>query len=139
MGTEQVALALDQGGGQPVAAGTVEGGERGGEARRRHPGQRRGGDDLAPGGVRALERDLAETMTALDGSTQVRDGNFRTLPYVGVGSAGIALVLNEFRQQLRTELRTQAQRGRLTEGTVVLLKTRLADVRAELLREFADS
>jgi len=49
------------------------------------------------------------------------------------------LVLNEFRQQLRTELRTQAQRGRLTEGTVVLLKTRLADVRAELLREFADS
>jgi len=49
------------------------------------------------------------------------------------------LVLNEFRQQLRTELRTQAQRGRLTDGTVVLLKTRLADVRAELLREFADS
>jgi tRNA A-37 threonylcarbamoyl transferase component Bud32 len=48
-------------------------------------------------GVRALERDLAETMTALDGSTQVRDGRFRTLPYVGVGSAGIALVLNEFR------------------------------------------
>ncbi|WP_433269954.1 class III lanthionine synthetase LanKC [Actinosynnema sp. CS-041913] len=45
---------------------------------------------------RALERDLAECMTALDGSTQVRDGNFRTLPYVGVGSAGIALALNEF-------------------------------------------
>ncbi|WP_420803566.1 class III lanthionine synthetase LanKC [Saccharothrix deserti] len=48
-------------------------------------------------GVRALERDLAETTTALDGSTQVRDGNTRTLPYVGIGSAGIALVLNEFR------------------------------------------
>ncbi|MEU4744798.1 class III lanthionine synthetase LanKC [Actinosynnema sp. NPDC023658] len=48
-------------------------------------------------GVRALERDLAETMTALDGSTQVRDGNFRSLPYVGIGSAGIALVLNEYR------------------------------------------
>ncbi|MBB5957880.1 tRNA A-37 threonylcarbamoyl transferase component Bud32 [Saccharothrix tamanrassetensis] len=45
---------------------------------------------------RALERDLAECMTALDGSTQVRDGNFRTLPYVGIGSAGIALALNEF-------------------------------------------
>lgn len=45
---------------------------------------------------RALERDLAECDTALDGSTQVRDGNFRTLPYVGVGSAGIALVLKEF-------------------------------------------
>ncbi|GAA1301470.1 class III lanthionine synthetase LanKC [Saccharothrix xinjiangensis] len=48
-------------------------------------------------GVRALERDLAETMIALDGSTQVRDGNFRSLPYIGIGSAGIALVLNEFR------------------------------------------
>ncbi|XVS65959.1 class III lanthionine synthetase LanKC [Actinosynnema sp. CA-299493] len=48
-------------------------------------------------GVKALERDLAETMIALDGSTQVRDGTSRTLPYVGTGSAGIALVLNEFR------------------------------------------
>jgi serine/threonine protein kinase len=44
----------------------------------------------------ALERDLAETMIALDGSLQVRDGTFRTLPYVGIGGAGIALVLSEF-------------------------------------------
>ncbi|MET9231224.1 class III lanthionine synthetase LanKC [Lentzea sp. NPDC003310] len=45
---------------------------------------------------RALERDLAETMVALDGSLQVRDGTFRSLPYVGIGGAGIALVLTEF-------------------------------------------
>ena len=44
----------------------------------------------------ALERDLAETMIALDGSLQVRDGTFRSLPYVGIGGAGIALVLTEF-------------------------------------------
>ncbi|MFI6100295.1 class III lanthionine synthetase LanKC [Lentzea sp. NPDC051213] len=44
----------------------------------------------------ALERDLAETMIALDGSLQVRDGSLRTLPYVGIGGAGIALVLTEF-------------------------------------------
>jgi serine/threonine protein kinase len=44
----------------------------------------------------ALERDLSETMVALDGSRQVRDGTFRTLPYVGIGGAGIALVLTEF-------------------------------------------
>ena len=44
----------------------------------------------------ALERDLAETMIALDGSLQVRDGTLRTLPYVGIGGAGIALVLTEF-------------------------------------------
>lgn len=44
----------------------------------------------------ALERDLAEAMVALDGSLQVRDGTFRSLPYVGIGGAGIALVLTEF-------------------------------------------
>jgi tRNA A-37 threonylcarbamoyl transferase component Bud32 len=44
----------------------------------------------------ALDRDLAECMVALDGSTQVRDGGFRTLPYVEIGGAGIAMVLNEF-------------------------------------------
>lgn len=44
----------------------------------------------------ALERDLAETMVALDGSLQVRDGTFRSLPYVGIGGAGIAMVLTEF-------------------------------------------
>ena len=43
----------------------------------------------------ALERDLQECMTALDGSLQVQDGQVRSLPYVSVGSAGIALVLNE--------------------------------------------
>jgi serine/threonine protein kinase len=43
----------------------------------------------------ALDRDLQECMIALDGSTQVRDGTFRTLPYVEIGSAGIAVVLNE--------------------------------------------
>jgi hypothetical protein len=35
-------------------------------------------------------------MVALDGSLQVRDGTFRSLPYVGIGGAGIALVLTEF-------------------------------------------
>jgi hypothetical protein len=40
---------------------------------------------------RALERDLEECVRTDDGSLQVRDGT-RTLPYAGVGSAGIALV-----------------------------------------------
>jgi hypothetical protein len=44
----------------------------------------------------ALDRDLAECMVALDGSTQVRDGGYRTLPYVEVGGAGIAMVLNQY-------------------------------------------
>jgi serine/threonine protein kinase len=40
---------------------------------------------------RALRRDLDECVITDDGSLQVRDGT-RTLPYAGVGSAGIALV-----------------------------------------------
>jgi len=47
------------------------------------------------------------------------------------------LVLNEFRQQLRTELRTPAHRSRISDDTVALLRSRLADVRAEVLRELA--
>ena len=43
------------------------------------------------------------------------------------------LVLNEFRQQLRTDLRTQAHRGRVSSESIVLLKSRLADVRADVL------
>lgn len=43
------------------------------------------------------------------------------------------LVLNEFRQQLRVELRTQAHRARVSSATVELLRTRLAEVRAEVI------
>ena len=43
------------------------------------------------------------------------------------------LVINEFRQQLRTDLRTQAQQGGLSPESVVLLKSRLAQVRADVL------
>ncbi|ANZ40856.1 serine/threonine protein kinase [Lentzea guizhouensis] len=42
----------------------------------------------------AVARDLRECVSKEDGSLQVRDGR-RTLPYLSVGGAGIALVLNE--------------------------------------------
>ncbi|MBB5157699.1 class III lanthionine synthetase LanKC [Saccharopolyspora phatthalungensis] len=44
---------------------------------------------------RALLRDLDECVTTDDGALQVRDGAARTLPYLAVGSAGIALVAEE--------------------------------------------
>jgi serine/threonine protein kinase len=40
---------------------------------------------------RAVCRDLAACVPTPDGSLQVRDGDRRTLPYLGVGSAGIAV------------------------------------------------
>lgn len=41
---------------------------------------------------RALNRELDECVPTDDGSLQVRDGEARTLPYLAVGSAGVAIV-----------------------------------------------
>ncbi|MDJ0377225.1 PadR family transcriptional regulator [Cryobacterium sp. PH31-L1] len=43
------------------------------------------------------------------------------------------MVLNEFRQQLRTDLRTQAARSTVPSDTVPSLRRQLADVRANIL------
>lgn len=48
------------------------------------------------------------------------------------------VVLNEFRQQLRLELRSQAHRARVSPAAVELLRTRLAEVRAEVLAALAE-
>ncbi|MEI5585395.1 MULTISPECIES: PadR family transcriptional regulator [unclassified Agromyces] len=47
------------------------------------------------------------------------------------------LAITEFRQQIRLELRNQANRSRVNADTVSLLRSRLADVRSEVLRELA--
>ncbi|MGW5053817.1 class III lanthionine synthetase LanKC [Actinokineospora sp. NPDC004072] len=44
---------------------------------------------------RAIARDLDECVVTDDGALQVRDGGARTLPYVAVGGAGVALVIEE--------------------------------------------
>jgi DNA-binding PadR family transcriptional regulator len=48
------------------------------------------------------------------------------------------MVLNEFRQQLRTDLRTHAHRGVVSPESVTLLKARLAQVRADVLATLSD-
>ncbi|MFD4421176.1 PadR family transcriptional regulator [Agromyces sp. NPDC058484] len=48
------------------------------------------------------------------------------------------LVINEFRQQLRTDLRTRAHHGRVTAESVSLLRARLAQVRADVLATLAE-
>ncbi|PXY31365.1 class III lanthionine synthetase LanKC [Prauserella muralis] len=57
--------------------------------------QHTGDRDLLALADRALALDLRECVTADDATLQVRDGDTRTLPYVAVGSAGIALVASE--------------------------------------------
>lgn len=41
----------------------------------------------------AIDRDLAECVSTADGALQVKDGDLRMLPYLGVGSAGIAVAI----------------------------------------------
>ncbi|WP_395245363.1 PadR family transcriptional regulator [Agromyces sp. MMS24-K17] len=48
------------------------------------------------------------------------------------------LVLADFRQRLRTDLRTQAHQGRVSAETVTLLRSRLDAVRTEVLAALAD-
>ncbi|WP_040407058.1 class III lanthionine synthetase LanKC [Amycolatopsis nigrescens] len=48
----------------------------------------------------ALQRDLEECVPADDASLQVRDGELRTLPYVGIGSAGVAMVTEQLAPHL---------------------------------------
>lgn len=52
--------------------------------------------------VRAVHRDLSLCRSAPGGSLQV-DGGFRTLPYLDVGSAGIALVADELSRHVADE------------------------------------
>lgn len=47
------------------------------------------------------------------------------------------LVLNEFRQQMRTDLRTHAARGTVTTEAVASLRAELAQVRADILASLA--
>ena len=49
------------------------------------------------------------------------------------------LVINEFRQQLRMELRSQAHRGRVSAETVDVLRAGLAEVRREVKRSLGGS
>lgn len=71
---------------------------------------------------RALSRDLDECVTTDDGILQVRDGHARTLPYLAVGSAGIALVAEELaaRHPDATCLRRQSDLLRGCVGEFVI-------------------
>ncbi|MFD6054247.1 helix-turn-helix transcriptional regulator [Agromyces sp. NPDC060279] len=89
--------------------------------------------------MRSLRAELASAAReAKRSATSVRGEtvNLHTDSNRAVHEADV--VLNEFRQQLRTELRRQASRGRVAPATVDLLRARLAEVRAEVLGTFAD-
>ncbi|GAA1757565.1 PadR family transcriptional regulator [Agromyces humatus] len=101
--------------------------------------------------MRSLRAELASA--AREAKRQARTASASSADTTGAGSGGAAfnlqaesnravheadLVLNEFRQQLRTDLRTQAHRGRVSPESVTLLKARLAQVRADVLATLVD-
>jgi hypothetical protein len=90
--------------------------------------------DLA---VRALHRDLDLCLLAPDGSLQV-DGGFRTLPYLDIGSAGIALVADELGKHVADERVLDCLRplGRACES-VFVMDSHLFNGRAGLMATLA--
>ncbi|MGO7983947.1 hypothetical protein ACC691_39595, partial [Rhizobium johnstonii] len=48
------------------------------------------------------------------------------------------IAINQFRQDIRTDLRVQAVRGLVDDAHVALLRQSLAQVRADLLAAFRD-
>ncbi|MDI2031392.1 class III lanthionine synthetase LanKC [Saccharopolyspora sp. TS4A08] len=92
--------------------------------------------DLA---VRALHRDLDLCVSRPDGTLQV-DGGFRTLPYLDVGSAGIALVADEVLRHVPDERLSGSSAGlhRSCRSTLVVQSGLFAG-RAGLLATLARS
>ncbi|MCD2441269.1 PadR family transcriptional regulator [Agromyces sp. SYSU K20354] len=101
--------------------------------------------------MRSLRAELASAAREAKRSSQSTSAKFADT--TGSGGAGgtinlhaesnravheADLVLNEFRQQLRTDLRTQAHRGRVSTESVTLLRVRLAQVRADVLATLVD-
>jgi len=83
--------------------------------------------DLASAARQAKAQAKAETSGASGGTTT----NLHTESNLALHEAD--MVLNEFRQQLRADLRTQAYRSRVPSETVPELRRQLAEVRASIL------
>lgn len=86
--------------------------------------------------MKSLRADLAAA--AREARTEARDAGRTVRTDIRNTSSGFLreaeIVLNDFRHEVRSELRSRAARSELTDETVTELKTRLDDVRAILFR-----
>ncbi len=89
---------------------------------------------------RAASSAPAGSGTGAGGATSGTGGTGSSAPHADSNRAvhEADLVLNEFRQQLRTDLRTRAHGGRVSSEAVTLLRARLAEVRADVLATLTD-
>jgi DNA-binding PadR family transcriptional regulator len=100
---------------------------------------RRLADEVRAGVNRAMKSLRADLASAAREATQEakRSGNVTdaTDPRADTRFAlrEAELVVNEFRQQMRADLRSHAGRGAIPEAAVAELRTKLAEVRADIL------
>ena len=83
---------------------------------------------------RAIAADLARCVTDRRGALQVNDNGWRTLPYLGSGSAGIGLVIDQFLAHHGNEAFADAARGiRLAASSGLYVQPGLFNGRAGII------
>ena len=83
--------------------------------------------------MRSLRADLASAARDAKRSKRPVDVQFDARQAANAAVREAEAILNEFRQQLRTDLRSQAARGGLPESVIPQLRLELARVRASIL------
>ncbi|KRC47247.1 PadR family transcriptional regulator [Leifsonia sp. Root227] len=93
--------------------------------------------DLASAAREASRGPRVDVRDIRDGARDARDAGRDARQAANAAAREAEAVLNDFRQQLRTDFRSQAARGVLPDGVVPQLKSELARVRASVLEAFS--
>ena len=88
----------------------------------------------------AIAADLAQCVTDRHGALQVNDNGWRTLPYVGGGSAGIGMVIDQFTAHRGEDAFADAARGiRLAANSGFYVQAGLFNGRAGMIASLASA
>lgn len=93
--------------------------------------------DLASAAREASRSPRVDVRDIRDSARDARDAGRDARQAANAAAREAEAVLNDFRQQLRTDFRSQAARGVLPDGVVPQLKSELARVRASVLEAFS--
>ncbi|GAB3575216.1 hypothetical protein GCM10027406_06400 [Leifsonia lichenia] len=93
--------------------------------------------DLASAAREASRSPRVDVRDIRDTARDARDAGRDARQAANAAAREAEAVLNDFRQQLRTDFRSQAARGVLPDGVVPQLRSELARVRASVLEAFS--
>ncbi|MET0976779.1 MAG: PadR family transcriptional regulator [Leifsonia sp.] len=83
--------------------------------------------------MKSLRADLASAARDAKRSAKVTESGYNAHSDSNRAVRDADLIINQFRQQVRTDLRIQAARSGVSDSSVDLLRQRLADVRSEVI------